>query len=83
MVLAIERFNGTDDRTIEDIFYQIQRDIVNEMMTCNIVIALDALLDSVRICFGASEEKIGELVRIFIEKLPVQWKMRFMRQSES
>ena len=83
MVLAIERFNGTDDRTIEDIFYQIQRDIVNEMMTCNIVIALDALLDSVRICFGTSEEKIGELVRIFIEKLPVQWKMRFMRQSES
>ena len=77
MVLALERFRNTDNRTIEDIFYQVQREVVSQMIETAIVIVLDAMLDSVREFFGVSEEKINQLVQIFIGKLPTVWKERF------
>ena len=77
MILAVERFRNTDNRSLEDLFYGIQREIVNEMMDCAIVLVLDALLDSVRQYFGISEEQIEELVCVFITKLPKEWQTRF------
>ena len=62
MMLAVERFNNTDNRSIVDIFYNVRRDIENEMMDCAIVIVLDAMLESVRNYFSATENQIGELV---------------------
>lgn len=77
MVLVVDRFVNTDNRTIEEFFYDIQRAVVNEAMNCSIVLLLDVMLESVRDCFGASEEQISVLVKTFIDKLPEHWKKQF------
>ena len=77
MVLALERFWNTDNRTIEDLFYQVQREVVSQMIETAIIIVLDAMLESVRKFFGASEDQINQLVHNFIDELPMIWKARF------
>lgn len=77
MILAVERFYNTDNRSLEELFYGIQRDIINEMMDCAIVLILDVMLQSVRQYFNASEEQINGLICTFISNLPTQWKERF------
>ncbi|MDO5134209.1 MAG: transposase [Eubacteriales bacterium] len=77
MILAVIRFENTDNRGIEEIMYGIQREIINEMMNCAIILIIDTLLDSVRECFGATESQIKELVNVFISKLPEVWRCRF------
>lgn len=77
MILAIERFRNTDNRSLEELFYGIHREIVNEMMDCAIVLILDVMLQSVRQYFNASEDQINGLVCTFISNLPAQWQERF------
>jgi len=69
MILVVVCFDNTDDRGIEEIMYGIQREIINDMLDCTIILIIDTLLDSVRECFGISEDKINELVSVFIGKL--------------
>ena len=77
MVLAEERFYNTDNRTLEEIFYGVQREVISQMIDTAIVILLDAMLDSVRKFFNATEEQIRSLVHNFISELPEIWKKRF------
>ena len=77
MVLAEERFYNTDNRTLEEIFYQAQREVISKMIDTAIVIVLDAMLDSVRKIFHSTEDQIKQLVHQFIQKLPTVWKERF------
>lgn len=77
MVLAVEHFQNSDSRSIEDLFYGVQREIVNELMDCAIVLMIDTLLDSIREYYNASESQIAELVCLFISRLPENWKNRF------
>ncbi len=77
MILSEIRFRNSDSRSIEDLFYGVQREIVNELADCAIVLMIDALLDSVREYYHASGAQITELVCIFISKLPENWKNRF------
>lgn len=83
MILAVERFHNTDNRTIEELFYGVQREIIAEIMDAAIVLIIDTLLDSVRQCFHATEEQINELVCVFIEKLPSSWQKRFRLPAEA
>lgn len=76
---------GIDDTTYtnpfsdlhQELFYGVQREIVNELIDCAIVLMVDTLLDSVREYFHASESQVEELVCLFISKLPENWRMRF------
>ena len=77
MILSVERFKNSDNRSIEDLFYGVQREIVNELIDCAIVLMIDILLDSVREYYHASEAQVAELVCLFISKLPENWKNRF------
>ena len=77
MILSVERFKNSDSRSIEDIFYGVQREIVNELIDCAIILMIDTLLDSVREYYHASEAQVTELVCLFISKLPEYWKIRF------
>lgn len=77
MILAVERFKNSDNRSIEELFYGVQREIVNELIDCAIVLMIDTLLESVREYFHASEAQVTELVCLFISKLPENWKNRF------
>ena len=77
MVLAIERFWNTDNRTIEELFYEVQREVISQIVDIAIIIVLDAMLDSVRKTFGASEEQIDNLVHNFINELPRVWQQKF------
>ena len=77
MMLAVERFYSTDNRSITELFYQVQREIVNEMMDSAIVLILDIMLQSVKQYFGASDEQINGLVCTFINNLPAHWQSRF------
>lgn len=77
MILATERFKNNDNRSIEELFYGVQREIVNELVDCAIVLMIDTLLDSIREYYNASEAQIAEMVVLFISKLPENWKNRF------
>ena len=70
MILAVTRFENTDERGIEEIMYGIQREVINKMMDCAVILIIDTLLESIRVCFGATEDQINELVCVFISKLP-------------
>ncbi len=76
-MLAVERFNNTDDRTIEEFFYGLQREVLNEMMDCAIALILEIMLDSVRRTFHASDAQMDALASDFISNLPTQWKAKF------
>ena len=77
MILSVERFKNSDNRSLEDLFYGVQREIVNELIDCSIVLMIDTLLDSVREYYHASETQVTELVCLFISKLPENWKIHF------
>ncbi len=77
MILELARFQHGDNRTIEDLFYQVQREVVNSMMDTAIVIIVDALLNAVRKCFNVTEEQMNHLLVEFIDELPESWKARF------
>ena len=77
MILAVTRFENTDERGIEEIMYGIQREVINKMMDCAVILIIDTLLDSIRECFGTTEDQINELICVFISKLPEAWRCRF------
>ena len=83
MILAVERFNNSDNRTVEELFYQVQREIINQMMNIAIITLLDMLLDSVRDFFHVSEEQTDTLLCKFVARLPEPWKSRFHSPNKS
>ncbi len=78
MILAVERFNNTDNRSLEELFYEVQRDVMNEMMHSDIKLLLDLMLECVKNCFNATDDQISELICAFIDKLPNSWKEHFL-----
>ena len=77
MILAVAKFYNSSDWTIEDIFFGIQQDLIQDKVDREVVLLIDALLDSVRECFGATEQQMNELLHNFINKLPIHWQERF------
>ena len=77
MILELVRFHNEDHRTLEDLFHQVQREVINAMMDTAIIIIVDALLNAVRKCFNATEEQMNLLLVEFISELPESWKARF------
>ena len=77
IILEHARFQNSDNRTIEDQFYQVQREAVNSIMDTAIVIIVDALLNAVRKCFNVTEEQMDQLLIEFVNELPAPWKSRF------
>ena len=77
MILELARFHNEDHRTLEDLFHQVQREVINAMMDTAIIIIVDALLNAVRKCFNATEEQMNLLLVEFISELPESWKARF------
>ena len=77
MILEHTRFQNSDNRTIEDLFYQMQREVVNSIMDTAIVIIVDALLNAFRKCFNVTEEQMDQLLIEFVNELPALWKSRF------
>ncbi len=77
MILSVERFQNTDNRSLEELFYGIQREIIDEVMNSALILLLDIMLESVKDYFNATEEQINELVYRFIDKLPTVWKNKF------
>ena len=77
MILELARFHNGDHRTLEDLFHQVQREVINAMMDTAIIIIVDALLNAVRKCFNATEEQMNLLLVEFIGELPESWKSRF------
>ena len=77
IILAVTRFENTDDCGIEEIMYGIQWEVINKMMDCAIILIIDMLLDSIRVCFSVTEDQINELVCVFISRFPEAWRCRF------
>lgn len=62
MILAVERFQNTDNKSLEELFYGIQRDIINERIDYEIILILDIMLQSVKQYFDALDKQINGLV---------------------
>ena len=77
MILAVERFNNTDDRTIEEFFYDLKREVFNEMLDYALTLILDIMLESIRKTFNASDDQMDTLILDFVSSLPDQWRAKF------
>ena len=77
MILTVERFNNTDGRTIEEFFYNLKREVFNEMLDFALTLILDIMLESVRKTFNASDDQLDALILNFVSSLPDQWKVKF------
>ena len=77
MILAVERFRNTDPCTIEHLFYEVKREVLNDIMDKAIIFIVDVLLESVRKCFNATDEQMNALITTFINDLPAVWQERF------
>lgn len=83
MILAVERFQNTDNRSLEELFYDIQRDIINERINCAVILILDIMLQGVKQYFDALNKQINGLVCTFIETLSTLWRKRFSMPEAS
>ena len=81
IILSMKQFNDSVNRSVYELFYGVQREIINEMINSAIKSILDALFESIRDYFGVSEKQIDELVCIFIDKLPDTWKRKFTKPN--
>ena len=77
MILAAWRFNNTDDRTIEEFFYDLKREVFNEMLDYALTLILDIMLESIRKTFNASDDQMDTLILDFVSSLPDQWRAKF------
>ena len=77
MILAVERFRNSDNRSLEELFYGAKCESVNELVDCAIVLMIDMLLDSIREYYHATETQVADLICLFISKLPENWKIVF------
>ena len=77
MILAVAKFYNSNDWTIEDLFYGLQQDLIQDKVDREVILLIDAFLDSVREYFGATEQQMDALVHSFINKLPKYWQDRF------
>lgn len=77
MVLVVERFRNTDNRSVQDLFYGVQREIMDKMIGQAVVTIIDALLSTVQHHFHISDEQMMDLLRDFVDNLPKEWKCRF------
>lgn len=77
MILSVERFNNSDERSIEELFYGVQREIICMEMEFVITLLFETMLDSIREIFRATNEQIDRFLNVFISKLPTEWKQRF------
>ena len=77
MILAVERFNNSDKRSIEELFYGIQREIVRMELNYVMTLFFETMIDSVRTIFSPSEEQMDKLLFDFTSKLPTIWQQRF------
>ena len=77
MILAVERFKNSDDRSIEELFYGIQREINSIQMEFVINLIFETLIESIREVFNASEKQIDLLLGDFVSRLPSEWQHCF------
>lgn len=77
MILAVAKFYNSADWTIEDFFFGIQQELIQDKIDREIVLLIDVLLDSVREYFDATEQQMNDLVSNFINRLPPYWRERF------
>ena len=73
MILAAWRFNNTDDRTIEEFFYDLKREVFNEMLDYALTLILDIMLESIRKTFNISGALVGAGAAIFYLSGIEQW----------
>ena len=78
MIIAVERFKNSDGRSIEEIFYQAQREINSMEMGFVINLILDLMIESVREVFSATEAQIQATLCTFVSKLPAAWRECFV-----
>ena len=75
--MVLTSFNNTDDRTIEEFFYDLKREVFNEMLDYALTLSLDIMLESIRKTFNASDDQMDTLILDFVSSLPDQWRAKF------
>ena len=78
MLLAVTRFVNTDEHRIDVLMYGIQREVINKMVECSVILTIDTLIYSIRECLESTEDQINEPVSVLINKHPEAWRCRFM-----
>ena len=77
MLLAVTRFVNTDEHRIDVLMYGIQREVINKMVECSVILTIDTLIYSIRECLESTEDQINEPVSVLINKHPEAWRCRF------
>lgn len=81
MMLTLQRFNNTDDRSIEEIFNEAKRQVYADYAFSAVTTIIEALFDCIEECFKPSEEKMKEFAFAFVDKLPYYWRSRLVSSA--
>ena len=70
MILSVQQRSNTDDRTIGELFWIFTAEVAEIAYNHSLCLILQALLETVREFFHATEEQMDTFVMSFISKLP-------------
>lgn len=78
MMLSVEKFRSSDTRSLLDFFYDIKREVANDLLAPQLACILDTMLDIVSECLRPDEDTIDSIVLNFMRRLPPLWHERLM-----
>ena len=70
MILAVNQRAASDDRTLGELFWLMTAEAAEISFTKTLALILEALLDTVREFFAASDEQMQAFTHCFLAKLP-------------
>ena len=73
MILAISKFDNTDDRSLKDIMEGIKREVVSDALLKQCNIFANFIFEFVKDYFRLTEEGYKQFVNEFIHRLPSGW----------
>ena len=79
MILAIDKFNWSDSRTINQLFDQAKREVVNHMIGVSLHVVIDCLIDAFVSVLHPTEVQMTEIYLNYWNSLPEYWQKKFKR----
>ena len=76
MLLSVAKRNDEDQRTLGELFYFLVDEMADITFNQSMVILMEAMVESIRSIFHATDEQIEQFTNDFIGRLP-----EYMQQS--
>ena len=77
MALVFDTFRREESRSIDEIFEQAKREVINHMINSALTIIIDCLIDAIMDLLHLTDEQMEQIYSNFYNRLPPSWRERF------